>query len=126
MAGEVVHLEFPSEDADRAVGFWNGLFGWEFGESVMPGMTYRMAKASDTCGVAIFPHEERTGFPVMYLDTADIEASIESVRELGGHAEDKLPVPGHGWFAACKDTEENAFQLWQSDESAAPSEESEE
>jgi predicted enzyme related to lactoylglutathione lyase len=30
-----------------------------------------------------------------------------------------MPVPGYGWFAACKDTEGNAFSLWQSDESAS-------
>ncbi len=41
------------------------------------------------------------------------------MRELGGEAEDKLPVQGYGWFAGCKDTEGNAFSLWQSDESAA-------
>ena len=28
MAGEVVHVEFPSGDADRAQAFWGGLFGW--------------------------------------------------------------------------------------------------
>ena len=120
MAGEVVHLEFPSEDADRAAGFWNGLFGWEFGESAMPGMTYRMAQVSEKCGAAVFPQEERGGAPNMYLDTEDIDASVEKVRELGGSAEDKAPVPGHGWFASCKDTEGNAFHLWQADETAAP------
>jgi predicted enzyme related to lactoylglutathione lyase len=30
-----------------------------------------------------------------------------------------MPVPGHGWFAACRDTEGNAFSLWQGDEAAA-------
>ncbi len=38
--------------------------------------------------------------------------------EFGGEAGDKSPVPGHGWFAACKDTEGNAFHLWQRDSSA--------
>jgi predicted enzyme related to lactoylglutathione lyase len=28
------------------------------------------------------------------------------------------PVPGHGWFARCRDSEGNAFHLWQSDSSA--------
>jgi predicted enzyme related to lactoylglutathione lyase len=120
MAGEVVHMEFPSEDTDRAAGFWNGLFGWEFGESAMPEFTYRMAKVSESSGAAIFPAEERTGFPVVYLDTDDIDAAIVRARELGGSAEEKAPVPGHGWFAACKDTEGNTFHLWQGDESAAP------
>jgi hypothetical protein len=123
MAGEVVHIEWPSEDSDRSVGFWNGLFGWEFGESPTPEFSYRMAKVSDGCGAAIFPAEERSGHPIMYLDTEDIEASIEKTRELGGSAEDKQPVPGHGWFAVCKDTEGNAFNLWQADESAAPASE---
>jgi predicted enzyme related to lactoylglutathione lyase len=40
------------------------------------------------------------------------------VKELGGSAEDKMPVPTHGWFAACKDTEGNSFSLWQGDSSA--------
>jgi predicted enzyme related to lactoylglutathione lyase len=58
------------------------------------------------------------GHPNVYLDVADIDASIAKVRELGGHADDKQPVPGHGWFAAAKDTEGNAFHLWQGDASA--------
>ena len=41
------------------------------------------------------------------------------MRELGGTADDKQPVPTHGWFAGCKDTEGNAFSLWQGDENAA-------
>ena len=38
MAGEVVHVEFPSEDIERSQRFWSGLFGWEFQDSGMPGM----------------------------------------------------------------------------------------
>ena len=30
MAGEIVHVEFLSEDADRAQRFWEGLFGWKW------------------------------------------------------------------------------------------------
>lgn len=122
MAGEVVHIEWPVEDHERAADFWNGLFGWEFGESAMPPEVgvYRMAKVSESTGAAIFPTDDRPGHPNMYLNTDDIEAAIEKTRELGGEAADKQPVPGHGWFAACKDTEGNAFHLWQGDEAAAP------
>jgi predicted enzyme related to lactoylglutathione lyase len=49
----------------------------------------------------------------------NIEASIAKVRELGGESEDKTPVPGVGWFATCKDSEGNAFRLFQADSSAA-------
>jgi hypothetical protein len=111
MAGEVVHVEFPAQDADRAQQFWGGLFGWQFQDSGMPGMDYRMARAGETMGAAIFPSEERSGFPNYYFKT-------DEVRDLGGDAEDKSPVPGHGWFAACHDSEGNAFHLWQDDSAA--------
>jgi uncharacterized protein len=118
MAGEIVHYEIAADDADRAVAFWGGLFGWKFGDSAMPGMDYRMASTWEGAGAAIFKTDEVKGHPNVYHDVSDIDASLAKVRELGGHAEDKAPVPGHGWFAACKDTEGNAFHLWQQDSSA--------
>ena len=57
--------------------------------------------------------------PNFYFATDDIEASSAKVRDLGGAAESKAPVPGHGWFAPCVDTEGNAFSLWQADDSAS-------
>ena len=55
--------------------------------------------------------------PIVYFDTEDIEADVARVRELGGDAEDKQPIPHVGWFARCKDSEGNEFSLFQSDES---------
>ena len=63
--------------------------------------------------------DSRPARAIVYFDTEDIDASIAKVRELGGTADDKQPVPTHGWFAGCKDTEGNAFSLWQGDENAA-------
>lgn len=117
MAGEIVHIEFPTEDQERAQRFWGGLFGWEFGDSGMPGMDYRMARTGPESGVAIYKADER-GHAIYYYATDDIEASCARVRELGGTAGDKSPVPTHGWFAACSDSEGNAFSLWQADSSA--------
>jgi predicted enzyme related to lactoylglutathione lyase len=120
MPGKIVHFELPAADADRATGFWKGLFGWDVGGSAMEGFDYRMFQASDDQGGAIYPGEDNAGTgPIVYFDTDEIEASIAKVRELGGQADDKQPVPTHGWFAACKDTEGNSFSLWQSDPSAA-------
>ena len=118
MAGEIVHIEFPSQDADRAAAFWGGLFGWQFGESMSPDFVYRMARTSDTSGVAVMP-SDAPGHPNFYFDTPDLDASLAKVRELGGETGDKTPVPGHGTFAPCKDSEGNAFHLWQGDSSVA-------
>jgi predicted enzyme related to lactoylglutathione lyase len=118
MTGEIVHYEIAANDVDRAVAFWGGLFGWQFGESVMPGMDYRMTQVSEGSGAAIYQADDVDPHPKVYHDVSDIDAALAKVRELGGEAEEKSPVPGHGWFAACKDTEGNAFSLWQNDSSA--------
>jgi uncharacterized protein len=119
MPGQIVHFELPSAETDRAAGFWGGLFGWQIGPSAMEGHDYRMFQASDSLGGAVMPSDKAGQGPIVYFDTDDIDASIAKVRELGGTAGDKQPVPTHGWFAACTDTEGNAFSLWQADENAA-------
>jgi uncharacterized protein len=118
MAGEIVHYEIAAADADRAQAFWSGLFGWSFQGSGMPEMDYRMAQITESAGAAIYPGPDKVGHPIVYHNVDDIDASIAKVKELGGSAGDKMPVPTHGWFAACKDTEGNSFSLWQADSSA--------
>jgi predicted enzyme related to lactoylglutathione lyase len=117
MAGEIVHIEYPAADAGRAAAFWGGLFGWEFGPSISEEFEYRMARTGENSGVAVMPGEP--GHPNYYYDVPDIDAAIAKVKELGGEAGDKTPVPTHGWFSTCKDSEGNAFSLWQGDASAA-------
>jgi predicted enzyme related to lactoylglutathione lyase len=39
------------------------------------------------------------------------------VRELGGNADDKSPIPNVGWFSHCSDPDGNSFSLFESDES---------
>ena len=119
MAGKVVHYEVPSGDVDRASGFYHGLFGYEVGASVMPDFDYRMFQSAEDQGGAVMASDKAGSGLIVYLDTDDIDASVAKVRELGGTAADKQPVPTHGWFAACKDTEGNDFSLWQSDPNAA-------
>ena len=117
MAGKVVHVEIAASDTNRAQSFYSGVFGWEIGPPMSPEMDYRMFQTGEDSGGAI----TATGAPgnfTVYLDTDDIDASLAKVGELGGTAGEKMPVPGHGWLAACQDTEGNAFSLWQGDSSA--------
>jgi uncharacterized protein len=118
MAGKVVHVEIDAADADRAQGFWSGVFGWEVGPPMSPEMDYRMFQTGEDQGGAIVASDE-VGPLRVYFDTDDIDDSLAKVAELGGEAGDKTPVPGHGWFAGCRDTEGNAFSLWQGDASAS-------
>ena len=71
-------------------------------------------------GGGLYQSDDRSGHLIVYFDTDDIDDSIEKVRGNGGEADEKQPIPGVGWFAGAKDSEGNAFSLFQSDESAAP------
>ncbi|HEU5243282.1 MAG TPA: VOC family protein, partial [Gaiellaceae bacterium] len=104
MAGKLVHVEINAADADRAQGFWSGVFGWEVGPPMSPEMDYRMFQTAENQGGAIVGTDEKGPLRV-YFDTEDIDGTIAKVRELGGEAEDKMPVQGYGWFAGCRDTE---------------------
>jgi predicted enzyme related to lactoylglutathione lyase len=115
--GKLVHFELPAEDTARSCGFWSGLFGWQFQDSGMPDLDYRMVQTGPEQGGAVYASDGTIRGPVVYFDTDDIDASVAKARELGGHAEDKQPIPHVGWFARCRDTEGNEFSLFQSDES---------
>jgi predicted enzyme related to lactoylglutathione lyase len=117
MPGKLVHFEVPADDTARARKFWSHVFGWSFNDPGMPEMEYRMTQTAEEQGGAIYTAPEGKTGTIVYFDTDDIDASISRVRELGGSADDKQPIPNVGWFTHCKDTEGNAFSLFQSDES---------
>ena len=119
MPGKLVHFELPAEDVSRAKSFWSGVFGWGFGDSAMPEFEYFMVQTGDDQGGAVYPAQDGEQGLIVYFDTDDIDASLAKVREHGGTAEGKQPIPHTGWFSRCIDTEGNAFSLYQRDESAA-------
>jgi predicted enzyme related to lactoylglutathione lyase len=117
MAGQLVHFEIPAQDTARAKGFYADLFGWKF-ESYEGPMEYHMTQAGGDPGGGLYPAQSSEKGPIVYFDVDDMDAAVARVRELGGEAEDKHPIPSIGWFARCKDTEGNTFSLFKSDESA--------
>jgi predicted enzyme related to lactoylglutathione lyase len=116
MGKKVVHIEFIAQDMDRAEKFWEGVGGWSIEDSGMPGIDYRMFQEGDQGG-AVAQSDGSSQGPIVYLGSEDIDADLAKVRELGGDAAEKQPIPTVGWFARCKDTEGNPFSLFQSDES---------
>ena len=121
---KVVHFEIPADDTARAREFWGSLFDLEFRTYEGP-VEYHMFQNDDQTGGGIFPRTEAGEQGLLtYFGTADIDAATARVAELGGTAEEKMPVPGMGWFARAQDTEGNAFAFWQTDESAPAPEQS--
>jgi uncharacterized protein len=122
VAGKLVHFELPAEDTDRAQKFYEEVFGWRFrsmqGEAPID---YRMTEADVQPVGAIYPSQAGERGPIVYFDTDDIDATAAQIRERGGHAEDKAPIPGTGWYARAQDPEGNPISLFQADESVPAS-----
>jgi predicted enzyme related to lactoylglutathione lyase len=77
-----------------------------------------MTQMSDQAGAAITNMEPGKRGTRAYLEVDDVRAGAARVRELGGEADEPMPVPGMGWFATCRDPHGNEFGLWQHDTSA--------
>jgi hypothetical protein len=117
MAGQPVHFEIPSDDTAKGREFWGGLFGWQF-ENYPGPSEYWMGRIGDQAGVALTNMEPGKRGIRSYFDVDDINKGVARVRELGGEANDGMPVPKMGWFSVCKDAEGNEFGLWQNDTNA--------
>ena len=117
MAGQIVHIEIPAGDTAAAREFWGSLFGWQF--EAFPGPSeYHMTRIGDSAGAAITNMQPGKQGTRAYFDVDDINAGAARVKELGGEADEPMPVPNMGWFVTCKDPQGNEFGLWQNDPSA--------
>ena len=117
MPGQIVHIEIPADDTEQGREFWGSLFGWQF--QAYPGPSeYHMTRIGDQQGAAITNMEPGKRGTRAYFDVGDVNEGVARVKELGGKADQPMPVPQMGWFATCTDPHGNEFGLWQNDESA--------
>jgi uncharacterized protein len=123
----ITHFEIHAEDPERAIAFYKGVFGWEFAAWAGPmpywlittgpdsepgingGLVPRRGPIDGTAVVAF----------VCSLTVPSVDESVASALAHGGSiALPKMPIPGVGWLAYCKDTEGNIFGVMQNDPSA--------
>ncbi|MBV8988717.1 MAG: hypothetical protein JOY58_08745 [Solirubrobacterales bacterium] len=100
-------VEFPADDAQRALRFWGGLLGAELEDrSAEQGRGWQTHSDAPTVGV----HQRGTGpgdtVSLPYFAVADLEVALERVRTLGG----SVIHPGSRW-AICRDSEGSPFGL---------------
>ncbi len=117
MAGEIVHIEIPADDTAKGKAYGGWPFGWQFEPYAGPS-EYHMTRIRDQGGAAITNMEPGKKSTRAYFSVDDVNAGAARVKELGGTADEPMPVPNMGWFATCKDPQGNEFGLWQNDPSA--------
>jgi hypothetical protein len=117
-----IHFEIPAENPQRAIDFYSRALGWRFtkwdgpteywtistGQSNEPGIDGGLLRRRD-------PNQPC----VNTIGVENLDRTIESVLSNGGAmALPKMPIPGVGWLAYCKDTEGHLFGMIQADPAA--------
>ncbi|HEX8052134.1 MAG TPA: VOC family protein [Thermoleophilaceae bacterium] len=102
-------IEFPADDAERALSFWRGLLSLELDpRDSAEGSGWQTHGDGPALGI----HERGRGpgdrFALPYFAVDDLDAALASVAELGG----EVIHPGESW-AVCRDSEGTPFGLTQ-------------
>jgi hypothetical protein len=119
----IVHFEIYADDPKRAIKFYEGLFGWEFTKWESSEQEYWLITTGpdDEPGIngGLGGPRDLPDKAVNTIDVKDIEMVLEHIVDYGGEIiAPKMPVPGVGWLAYCRDTEGVLFGMMQADESA--------
>ena len=120
-AANVIWFEIPADDVARAKKFYGSLFGWK----INPFPTMTDYQHIDTGGPDASPdgglmkrmHPAHT--ITTYVNVPSVTKFMAKVEKLGGSiCKPRTAVPGMGYFAICKDTENNEFAIWEINDKA--------
>lgn len=123
MTGRVVHFEVPFDDRQRAMSFYQKVFGWQLEE--MPELDYvgvLTGPAGDDgrpaepgfIGGGMTSRGAQNSAVVITIDSDDIDETLAQVTEHGGTVvQPRQPVGDLGFTAYFADSEGNVVGLWQ-------------
>jgi predicted enzyme related to lactoylglutathione lyase len=107
----IAYFEIPADDTQRAKRFYSQLFGWKIED--LQGSDYL---GVDTYGLGggmlkrRHPELQITN----YIGVPSVDEYLARAEKLGGKILlPKEAIPGRGYFAIIKDTENNAIGLWE-------------
>jgi predicted enzyme related to lactoylglutathione lyase len=117
-----LHFEIPAENPQRAIDFYTKVFGWKFTRWDGP-MDYWLISTGEApepgINGGLLPRQYPNQPCVNTIGVENLDQAVESVLSSGGSmALPKMPVPGIGWLAYCKDTEGHIFGMMQGDPAA--------
>ena len=126
MANRVVHFDVYADDVERAIAFYQTVFGWSIEK--VEGMEYWLIKTGvGGPGIdgGLSKRESPTqgtvpqyGFTCT-VDVEDVQAAFAAAVAAGGsEVHQPGPVPGVGYIAYVRDTEGNHLGLMQFDPDA--------
>ncbi|MBV8551575.1 MAG: VOC family protein [Acidobacteriaceae bacterium] len=102
--------------------FYEAIFGWKFQKWDSP-IDYWLITTGDEkepgINGGLMPRRDPAQPCVNTISVATLDETLTSVEHHGGTCVvPKMPIPGVGWLAYCKDTEGHIFGVMQSDPAA--------
>lgn len=119
----VVHFELSVDDPERAIKFYSTVFGWQTHkwEGTQDYWLVTTGEAG-TLGIdgGIMRRGAQDAPVVNTIDVPSVDEYVAKITANGGTVvAPKMPIPGVGYLAYCKDTEGTTFGIMQADPSAA-------
>jgi predicted enzyme related to lactoylglutathione lyase len=118
----IVHFEINVDDPERAVKFYQEVFGWKIKKWEGP-MDYWLVTTGpdDQPGIngGIMKREDPQATTYNTVDVPSVDEFAKKIAQNGGKVVvPKMAVPGVGYMAYCTDTEGNVFGIMQEDPTA--------
>lgn len=115
-----VHFEIQADDAERAVDFYQQVFGWQIEKWGRPRRLLACHTGPDEePGInGAITHRMNPG-TVNTIDVSSVDEFTKKIVDAGGKITvPKRAVPGVGYMAYCEDTEGNLFGIMEENPSA--------
>jgi len=119
------YFEIQANDVERAVKFYQEIFGWKFTKAEgLPVEYYRIETQGPRGGLlkrpaAVPPPPSGTNAFVCSMEVKDFDAIAKKILDLGGQeALPKFAIPGVCWQGYFLDTEANTFGVFEPDPQA--------
>jgi predicted enzyme related to lactoylglutathione lyase len=117
----VVHFEINAPDVDKAVPFYEKVFGWKISRWEGPEPYWLVTTGDEGEGIngAILPSRDGQPRVVNTLQVESVDEAAGMVEANGGKVVvGKTAIPGVGWVAYCTDPGGVIFGIYHHDESA--------
>jgi predicted enzyme related to lactoylglutathione lyase len=125
----VIHFEIHAENPERAIKFYQGLFGWEFSKWAGP-LDYWLVttgpKEQPGINGGLVRRQGPGPLDMQAVNAYACTIDVDNVDVLAGKAAasggrivvPRMTIPSVGYLVYCKDTEGNIFGIMQADAGA--------
>jgi predicted enzyme related to lactoylglutathione lyase len=118
----IVHFEINADDPERAVKFYQEVFGWKIKKWDGPIDYWLVTTGPDNqpgINGGIMKREDPQASTYNTVDVPSVDEFTKKITQNGGKiVVPKMAVPGVGWVAYCADTEGNVFGIMEEDPTA--------